>query len=422
MKYYKAAVSVCFFTMLYLTTGSIELFKAGGAQTATYDAIASSTHPLDYIKPLWTGFSLILIIIGLTSSKFKISINRTDKWIATLSAFIIVSALWSVDPGASIKTAFALLLIAALTKLYLQVNNTSKAYKSLLNFFITLELASLILFTLLPSYGAAYGTTDVAQGIFTQKNGLGNFSLLAYTFFIASPVKISNIKKYSGVILSITLILLSQSTTAIIGLLISTTCFILLSSGASLRQLLRYRKVIVYSSAVTIAVPLILSAILPAFPILGKDATFTGRVFIWNFITGKIFENPLIGHGAGQFRSTFVNAGTEFIKNVGFQVGSTHNGLLDLVYSLGIVGLILYFPVLKFLSPQAESKSGLLLGIIFAMSFFITNSLESLLLSFNIWFAFLIVTINLMLPHNSKNFLAPHKHENHTAKKSNFFV
>ncbi|MNQ91266.1 O-Antigen ligase [compost metagenome] len=205
-------------------------------------------------------------------------------------------------------------------------------------------------------------------------------------------------------LLSISLILLSQSTTATIGLIISTICYTALISSVSLRQLLRYRMLIIYSSAITIVVPLILSAILPAFPILGKDATFTGRVFIWNFIVGKIIENPILGHGAGQFRSTFVNAGTEFLKNVGFQVGSTHNGFLDLVYSLGITGLILYLPALKLLSPKTGSKTGLLLGITFAISFFITNSLESLLLSFNIWFAFLVVTMNFMLSRHNDTF------------------
>lgn len=398
MKYYKAAVSICFFTMLYLTTGSIELFKAGGSQTATYDAITSNTSPLDYIKPTWTTIAIILIVIALASSKFRFNINSIDKWIITLSAFILLSSLWSIDPGASIKTAFALLLIAAITKLYIFINKPSNAYKALLNFFITIEIFSFLTFIFIPSYGAAYGTTDVAQGIFTQKNGLGNFSLLAYTFFLACPIKITHLKKYFGMLLSISLILLSQSTTAAVGLIASTICYTALISSTSLRQLLRYRKLIIYSSAITIVVPLILSAILPAFPILGKDATFTGRVFIWNFIVGKILENPILGHGAGQFRSTFVNAGTEFLKNVGFQVGSTHNGFLDLVYSLGITGLILYLPALKLLSPKTGSKTGLLLGITFSISFFITNSLESLLLSFNIWFAFLVVTMNLMLP------------------------
>lgn len=147
-----------------------------------------------------------------------------------------------------------------------------------------------------------------------------------------------------------------------------------------------------------------LSAILPAFPILGKDATFTGRVYIWNFIITKIAEKPLLGHGASQFRSTFVNSGNDFVNNVGFQVGSTHNGLLDLLYSIGIVGLILYIPALKLLSPPTANKGGLILGAVFTVSFFITNSLESLLLSFNIWFAFLVITMNLILPYNNNIF------------------
>jgi exopolysaccharide production protein ExoQ len=72
--------------------------------------------------------------------------------------------------------------------------------------------------------------------------------------------------------------------------------------------------------------------------LLGRDATLTGRTAIWDFVWARIKERPWFGHGY----QTYWTVQNEFTINVkrtvGFPVSSAHQGLLDILLSVGIIG------------------------------------------------------------------------------------
>ncbi|MEM9654705.1 MAG: O-antigen ligase family protein [Actinomycetota bacterium] len=84
----------------------------------------------------------------------------------------------------------------------------------------------------------------------------------------------------------------------------------------------------------------------------GKDVTFSGRTFIWQATINAILDQPFVGFGfGGVFGFDPITPRTAAIwRDVGFTVPHAHNGILDVILQLGLVGagiyLLLWFSVL----------------------------------------------------------------------------
>ena len=75
----------------------------------------------------------------------------------------------------------------------------------------------------------------------------------------------------------------------------------------------------------------------------GKDLTFTGRTLIWSAAWRLICRQPWIGYGLGGLWTDQNREPTaELTKLIGFRVGHAHNGFLELLIEVGIIGLGLY--------------------------------------------------------------------------------
>lgn len=76
----------------------------------------------------------------------------------------------------------------------------------------------------------------------------------------------------------------------------------------------------------------------------GKDVTFSGRTFIWQATINAIADSPFVGFGVGGvFGFSPITPRTAAIwRDVGFVVPHPHNGILDIVLQLGLVGAGLY--------------------------------------------------------------------------------
>ena len=100
----------------------------------------------------------------------------------------------------------------------------------------------------------------------------------------------------------------------------------------------------VLSSAVATCVLLVLGII--SIPLLtevvGKDATFSGRTKIWSASWWAIEREPWHGYGLGGLFNSSTPITEAIIERVGFKVPHAHNGVLQLVLELGVIGLVLF--------------------------------------------------------------------------------
>lgn len=81
----------------------------------------------------------------------------------------------------------------------------------------------------------------------------------------------------------------------------------------------------------------------------GKDVTFSGRTFIWQATINAILDQPFVGFGfGGVLGFDPITPRTAAIwRDIGFTVPHAHNGILDVILQLGMVGagfyLLLWF-------------------------------------------------------------------------------
>ena len=98
----------------------------------------------------------------------------------------------------------------------------------------------------------------------------------------------------------------------------------------------------------------------------------------------------------------YENFSDEYLGRYGFFVSSTHSGYIDLLYSLGIFGviilLVIFFEYKKILS---QSKNYYFM-ISFFSGFFLLNTFESRLMGWNFYYFSAVFVINICICDKSK--------------------
>lgn len=93
--------------------------------------------------------------------------------------------------------------------------------------------------------------------------------------------------------------------------------------------------------------------------ILGKDLTFTGRTYIWDYVIKFIKEKPILGYGK-EFSSV------RYAKGYNYHSFHAHNIFLEIIYQTGFVGLIIISIIIKLIIKKLkEYKKDILAKSIF---------------------------------------------------------
>jgi exopolysaccharide production protein ExoQ len=184
--------------------------------------------------------------------------------------------------------------------------------------------------------------------------------------------------------LSITL-LRTLSKTTIVAFIAGEALLLIRDSAITRRKLLA---IVATAGLVVAAFWRLIEAYFEVYTTTGNEAeTLTGRVGIWDYTLESSLEHPWIGHGFHSFRNVVPAFGV-------FEAWHAHNELLQLFYTYGIVGLLLFIAVYGSLYLQLRRASvsdkalfyGLLLFIVIR-GFGDTDRFE---LTLPLWFVFLI--------------------------------
>lgn len=104
---------------------------------------------------------------------------------------------------------------------------------------------------------------------------------------------------------------------------------------------------------------LLLSSTTQVLELYGRDTSLTGRTDIWAAVLGAIADRPLTGYGLGALLDLGAPSTVtrDLWREIGFEAVHAHNGVLDLVGQLGLIGLVLYLLALG--TTLATAVSGL---------------------------------------------------------------
>lgn len=180
------------------------------------------------------------------------------------------------------------------------------------------------------------------RGGFDHKNTMG-VVMVAAALIVATLAR-SSLRKWAALATALVLIVMSQSTTALAaGIAVLTVGLLLRRFDASSAA---QRATLLVAVSLTVVLTALVSPALFAagLGIRGKDSTLSRRTDIWAGVIRAIDERPWSGHGiGGVWSDPAVDPARSINRGLGgFTVFHSHNGYLEVLLVLGVVGFGLF--------------------------------------------------------------------------------
>ena len=325
--------------VINFTTASL-LFSSGEST----DTLASSLET----SLFWQIAVLIFLSIGIFLQIFGQTPVRRIIVIAAplipMMIWIILSVTWSDFPDFSIRRVVRFELEAIAVILF--ATAYADQYKLLRVIYLSFAfiLALDVAFLSIPDHSF---TPIGYAGAHYHKNITGMFCLLALPVFLLAildrrifPYRILS---FALALCCLGIFVISRSKTA---LALAPVCMILTIGLISIRRASLVTGLVVtliFALTCALTTAIIISVGVDEFLInTVGDPTFTGRDRIWQYALSVFWESPIAGRGFGSLWNVGIfSILQQNILGVEFVIKEGHNGYIDIVTELGIVGLLL---------------------------------------------------------------------------------
>ena len=385
------------FILLLLYVGALKIQVPLGS--SGWHADLGAKNPLEKILAALS----YLIIPLLVARKWKLCFHLLTKNILIVLLLFLtsISITWAdTDLFTNISKVRGFLL-SSLFGVYLAARFSVKEQTELMaGVFGFVIVASFFVALFVPGYGIHPHQGELNQlggywtGIFGHKNTLGPFmAWSAFIFLSLGLDKVNTIKRrivlWLGLLFSVILVFLSGSGGSIVNLF-GIFCIALIHKPArktnyKLQMLLTIGTIILF----TLISVLVVSNAQNLAGLIGKDLSLTGRIPLWNELLNYIAERPLLGYGFNGFWDS-AQYGENFRgKWIWSSVPHSHNGFIELLLALGLVGFIIF--VLDFIVELMKAYRQVdkiqtiefIIPIQFLLTFLIANISEAKLLVAN---------------------------------------
>ena len=272
--------------------------------------------------------------------------------------FCAITYFWSDDPGLSLRWGFELFVTCFGGLLIGRVLSVWTVLRTI--FFCSL----IIVLLCVPFAPTAYRNHSALRGIFESKNILG---FAAHTLFTSALVIFLwerrsvalRLLALPSLALALGMLALAQSAGATVSLAVSTA--VVGAGSIYLATPRRFRLLFILAFGLAAASLLLIYPLLADFwkdvqqNVLHKDATLTGRTYLWEFAGRLIEERPWLGHGANAFwRQGNVDAEGLWER---YQIESRHgfsfhNTFIETAVGTGYIGLLLYLSLVVFIGGR----------------------------------------------------------------------
>jgi len=255
-----------------------------------------------------------------------------------------ISALWSAYPFPTVRRTITL-SVCLLFGLWCHLSfGLSHALRLVARTTVVLGILSIVVFVAVPTVGheVALGYESAMRGVFSQKNTLGAAMLLPVTCYLYEiyTTPTSKYKSWVSIIFLMGCGVLAHSATSLL-----VSLFVI---GLAIMVYIHSRQrtfIILMFTSLAICFALGLATLVDAdvvFGLIGRDPNFTGRMPLWILSLKAASVRPLLGYGYSGFW-TEDSMITQYIwAMINWKAPSAHNGYLDIVLQIGIVGLVVY--------------------------------------------------------------------------------
>lgn len=261
------------------------------------------------------------------------------KWIVALSLLAVASVAWSQDPVFTLRRSIVLIATTAFG-IYFGNRYTLAEQLRLLAWTCALVVLSCFVYgVFLPEYGIDHVIHPGDwQGAFIQKNSLARAMVLSILVFYFVRPAAGGWLRWVGMTGSFALLVLSRSVTGVVVLALATALLPLFSLLRRKLSILIPMGIILAALAVGVVLLLVTYGG-DLLLLLHRSPTLTDRTELWQAVLMSISKHPWSGYGFNAFWMGMQGESAALMLRVGWFPKHAHNGCLDLLLDLGIVGL-----------------------------------------------------------------------------------
>lgn len=283
-----------------------------------------------------------LILLGAQT----LNTIKHDKWILMVVFLSAISFIWSGYSDYTAELIKTELFPMSIFGIYMATRFRLRQQLNLI--VIALSIAMLLSFMVavaMPAVGIS--EEGLFRGIFDHKNDASAYGILAalssFALALDKGTK-TDLKNWLVFGVAIAFVLATTSKT---GLVLSL--FIPLTILVYIRSRWKGELIAVILPIIVLVVYVVLTVVINQWHFLlsaiGGDPTLTGRTDIWQVSLQRIAERPWLGFGRGAFwalGSQTQDEASNAVAAFGFIAPHAHNGYIDLLLDIGLIGSLCF--------------------------------------------------------------------------------
>jgi len=255
-----------------------------------------------------------------------------------------ISTLWAETPDLVFRRSISLLGTSLFGVLLAARLTFAEQLRLARIVFRLAAVACLALFIVAPSHAMAtnYGTGS-ARGIFPHKNLFGAAMALGLLveWYAFDEGTFARLTKFVSMGLLSGLLIVSRSVTSIVTVTV-TILILWLFEKFHRRYRIPLPAILLFLAGIVVCVALLGIDTRAFTEVLGRSKDLTGRTDLWHSVGSMILARPLLGYGFSGFWGGASIESYQVEKYVGWSPTYSHNGYLEILLNLGIVGCGLF--------------------------------------------------------------------------------
>ena len=388
---------------------------------SAFGGIASRVDSNPATVALWVAFYVGASWIAFRGARDRfLRAALGDRLTLGLVALALVSTAWSADPALTLKRGVALLGTCVVGWYFASRYDIDELLDVVATGFLAAAVLSVLFAVAIPALGiqppdasldeSVIDTDPYAgawRGIYTTKNLLAQvMGIGAVTMALAASRPGWRRALYGGGALAAVAVIVMTRSASGLGL-----CAALFVVAGLLRGLRTHRYLLAAGASVGLLGTVVGGWAVYAnrgllFDSLGRDPTLTGRTVLWDAVLDQFATRPWFGWGHEAFWREWQGVGSNRVYEItAWTPGYSHNGFLDQLVNLGVVGLAVLVAALAtnvFLALRHARRdrrpAALWACVVFAFLLF-ANGTEGGLVQQNgyMWLLFIAVSTSVRL-------------------------